>query len=97
MNWSICIKAKSKLTAVWAREPVSLCDYRCMGGTMIKLLLIDDDEELCAELGQVLEAEGFKVDIAFDGQQGLAVFTGKAVSYHYPGFEITGDQRVWRP
>ena len=38
---------------------------------MLKLLLIDDDEELCAELGEVLEAEGFKVDIAFDGLRGL--------------------------
>jgi DNA-binding response OmpR family regulator len=38
---------------------------------MIKVLLIDDDEELCAELTQVLEAEGFKVDAAFDGQEGL--------------------------
>ncbi len=37
----------------------------------IKLLLIDDDEELCTELTEVLEAEGFKVDIAFDGLQGL--------------------------
>lgn len=39
---------------------------------MLKLLLIDDDEELCTELGEVLEAEGFKVDIALDGLQGLA-------------------------
>jgi CheY-like chemotaxis protein len=38
---------------------------------MRKLLLIDDDEELCAELGEILEAEGFKVDIALDGLQGL--------------------------
>ncbi len=38
---------------------------------MLKLLIIDDDEELCAELGEVLEAEGFKVDIALDGLQGL--------------------------
>ena len=38
---------------------------------MTKLLLIDDDEELCADLGLVLEREGFKVDIAFDGRQGL--------------------------
>lgn len=38
---------------------------------MLKLLLIDDDEELCAELAQVLEAEGFDVDIALDGLQGL--------------------------
>ena len=45
--------------------------YRCIGGIMLKLLLIDDDEELCAELSEVLEAEGFKVDIALDGLQGL--------------------------
>ena len=38
---------------------------------MLKLLLIDDDEELCAELGEILEAEGFKVDIALDGLQAL--------------------------
>ena len=38
---------------------------------LTKLLLIDDDEELCAELQQVLETEGFKVDIALDGLQGL--------------------------
>ena len=38
---------------------------------MLKLLLIDDDEELCAELSQVLIAEGFEVDVAFDGLRGL--------------------------
>lgn len=38
---------------------------------MLKLLLIDDDEELCTELREVLEAEGFNVDIAQDGLQGL--------------------------
>jgi len=38
---------------------------------MTRLLLIDDDEELCAELREVLEAEGFKVDIALDGLEGL--------------------------
>ena len=38
---------------------------------MLKILLIDDDEELCTELAQVLEGEGFKVDVVFDGLQGL--------------------------
>jgi DNA-binding response OmpR family regulator len=38
---------------------------------MRNLLLIDDDEELCSELGEVLEAEGFKVDIALDGLEAL--------------------------
>ncbi len=45
-----------------------------------KLLLIDDDEELCAELAQVLAAEGFKVDVAFDGLQGLQCLQKK--QYH---------------
>ncbi len=38
---------------------------------MLKLLIIDDDEELCTELAQVLAAEGFEVDVVFDGLQGL--------------------------
>jgi len=38
---------------------------------MLKFLLIDDDEELCAELAQVLSFEGFEVDVAFDGLEGL--------------------------
>ena len=46
----------------------------------MKLLLIDDDEELCVELEQVLKAEGFEVDIAFDGLQGLGRLREK--QYH---------------
>lgn len=38
---------------------------------MLNLLLIDDDEELCMELKEVLEVEGFKIEIALDGMQGL--------------------------
>jgi DNA-binding response OmpR family regulator len=38
---------------------------------MLRLLLIDDDEELCAELTQVLAREGFEVDVAYDGLQGM--------------------------
>ena len=44
---------------------------------MLKLLLIDDDEELCAELSQVLKAEGFEVDTALDGLQGLRLLQDK--------------------
>ena len=38
---------------------------------MLKLLLIDDDEELCSELAQVLTFEGYEVDVVFDGLKGL--------------------------
>lgn len=43
---------------------------------MAKILLVDDDEELCEELALVLESEGFDVDVAFDGIQGLRFLEG---------------------
>ncbi len=38
---------------------------------MAKLLLIDDDRELCQLLCEYLSAEGFSVDLAHDGQEAL--------------------------
>ncbi|MBV7317524.1 response regulator [Shewanella sp. NIFS-20-20] len=39
---------------------------------MHSLLLIDDDTGLCELLSQLLELEGFSLDLAHDGEQGLA-------------------------
>jgi len=38
---------------------------------MLKVLLIDDDQELCQLLGEYLNTEGFSVDMAHDGQVAL--------------------------
>lgn len=38
---------------------------------MQKVLLIDDDQELCQLLGEYLTTEGFEVDMAHDGQKAL--------------------------
>ena len=38
---------------------------------MSRLLLIDDDLELCSQVTQYLGAEGFKVDAVYDGEQGV--------------------------
>lgn len=38
---------------------------------MARVLLIDDDEALCALLAEYLEAEGFEVSSAHDGPQGI--------------------------
>ncbi len=38
---------------------------------MVKLLLIDDDQELCQLLNEYLTAEGFDVDMAHDGERAL--------------------------
>ncbi|MEM8995425.1 MAG: response regulator transcription factor [Acidobacteriota bacterium] len=40
---------------------------------MPKVLLIDDDTELCALHDEILRAEGFDVVLAFDGERGLEV------------------------
>lgn len=35
-----------------------------------KILIIDDDKELCEELAEFLSDEGYEVDVACDGRQG---------------------------
>jgi DNA-binding response OmpR family regulator len=37
---------------------------------MTKVLIIDDDEEYCRELSQVIQTAGFEVNSAFDGISG---------------------------
>jgi len=41
--------------------------------TPTKILIIDDDRDLCGELSDILAAEGYAVSIAFDGVTGKAL------------------------
>ena len=43
---------------------------------MFKVLLIDDDVELCNMHREYLEVEGFQVTVAFDGERGVEAVTG---------------------
>src|SRR5438105_9716144 len=38
---------------------------------MDRILVIDDDVELCSLVGEYLASEGFKVEAAYDGERGL--------------------------
>ncbi len=38
---------------------------------MAKILIIDDDPDLCALVGTVLNRDGYEVDVAYDGHAGL--------------------------
>ena len=40
---------------------------------MSHILVIDDDNDLCFILREVLRAEGYKVSMAADGEQGIAL------------------------
>lgn len=46
---------------------------------MDRLLIVDDDTELCSLVTRYLEAEGFQVDSVNDGQEGIE----RALSGHY--------------
>jgi len=43
---------------------------------MDRILVIDDDVELCTLIGEYLQAEGFTVEAAHDGESGLQRATG---------------------
>jgi two-component system OmpR family response regulator len=45
---------------------------------MIKVLLVDDDKELCAMQADYLSADGFEVSCAHDGEAGVAAALGEA-------------------
>ena len=47
---------------------------------MIKVLLVDDDRELCAMQADYLAAEGFAVSCAYDGEAGVAAALGESFS-----------------
>lgn len=43
----------------------------CQNDTMPRILLVDDDRELATMLGEYLRGEGFAVELAHDGDEGL--------------------------
>ena len=58
-----------------------------------KILLVDDDAELCSELAETLEAEGYSVDAATDGAAGIKLIQKKAHDIYLLDFkmqEMTG-------
>ena len=38
---------------------------------MVKLLIVDDEKEICEEFLETLEQEGYEVDVATKGEEGL--------------------------
>jgi len=47
---------------------------------MVKVLLVDDDKELCAMQADYLAADGFEVSCAYDGEAGVTAALGGAFS-----------------
>jgi len=59
---------------------------------MSKILIIDDDQEMCVELKDVLEDEGNFVQVVNDGEEGLRfansyVFDGVILDLKMPGMD----------
>src|ERR1700690_4647099 len=62
------------LTILYPRRPAVWCTMKAT--KMERILVIDDDVELCTLVGEYLQAEGFVVESVHDGENGLQRGTG---------------------
>lgn len=51
-----------------------------MDGQPERILIVDDDRELCSLLAEYLKPEGFILDYAFEGEEGLKMALGRSYS-----------------
>jgi two-component system response regulator CpxR len=69
----LTIQSGDRLTA----NPISSCENE---GVMPRVLIIDDDRDLTAMLAEYLTPEGFAVEMAHTGEDGLAAALGASYS-----------------
>lgn len=70
-------------------------------GTVMRILLVDDEAELADPLGRVLSQEGYQVDVVFDGEAGRQLATSGGYDLlildwmlpHYSGLDICRQVR----
>jgi two-component system OmpR family response regulator len=71
------------------------------GGPAIRILLVEDDDELARRIGQALEGAGFAVDRAADGENGWAMgdeddYDAAVLDLGLPGLPGLEVLRRWR-
>ncbi|MHB9155857.1 MAG: response regulator transcription factor, partial [Endomicrobiales bacterium] len=55
-----------------------------------KVLMIDDDEEICEEMSEILKDEGYDVSLAFNGLEGLKLIESGAFDLVLLDLKIPG-------
>ncbi|MBD3246166.1 MAG: response regulator [Candidatus Omnitrophica bacterium] len=55
-----------------------------------RILIIDDDKELCTEIGEILEDEGYEVTLTGDGRSGLELLQSEFFSLVFLDLKIPG-------
>lgn len=55
------------------------------------ILIIDDDTELCEELFQILQDQGYLVDLAYDGQSGEKKIEQKQYDIVILDYKLPGE------
>lgn len=58
-----------------------------------KILVVDDDQNICELLRLYIEKEGFEVRIANDGRKALEIFE-EQTRFDYAGYYVAGIGRV---
>jgi DNA-binding response OmpR family regulator len=60
------------------------------GGVLKKILVIDDDKELCREMQEILEDIDYSVCVAFDGESGVELLKKDAFDVVLLDFRLPG-------
>lgn len=56
----------------------------------MKLLIIDDDEEMCEEMTEILRDQGYQVATVYNGREGLARLEAEAIDVVLLDLKIPG-------
>ena len=59
-----------------------------------KILVVDDDQNICELLRLYIEKEGFEVRIANDGRKALEIFEEQNPDFDYVGYYAAGIGRL---
>jgi len=73
---------KQRIEDAWAREGLpthrdlrriaeELAKVECEGTKRARILVVDDEQDVCRGLGALLHARGYEVELAYDGRQVL--------------------------
>ena len=73
--------SRARLPAIaegWSKDGVAICDEDIQSNFLSRVLIIDDEQEICEEMAAILEDAGFTCDVARDADQAISMLRAEA-------------------
>jgi len=62
----------------WSKDGTAICDEDIQSNYLSRVLIIDDEQEICEEMAAILEDAGFTCDVARDADQAISMLRADA-------------------